>query len=670
VDLPSTVEVSDLFDEEPSGDTTLNSDSPNCEDGGEVKSVILNLVYCDFITDCCLNVPYFEEALSEKLYKDSIFSYGVYLEEEHFELNGDHHDFICQCLNDIVCNSSITVENTVSVNGKILPALPPAPKTLKEAMDINRPDRHNWWLATKKECDVIDNYKVLGIASQSGRGMSSKLLFRSLYTNDYEIKYKTRLVIRGFTQIYGIDYLETYAPTTSVMVIFILFTFAAVMKSILANFDVTAAFLEGQNDYEQYCWLPSELFSNNISKRVRILKSLYGQKQAPKIWYDTLSSILMKIGFVRCPVEPCLFKYISPGGYLLINIHVDDGLTIASSKAVLDSFMVEFECHVKKATLYYPIQKFTGMDVSHDGDSIIVNQSLYISEMKLYPEYEHKESRIPMQSYDILRGEEPNPENESLLPMTGTYRYLADRTRPDILAAVGEVSTGGASKPSNRHVKVSKQIYSYIKSTPTDFMKFGGTKICCPFGFSDASLVTKGNSKGRLGGCTFISEDSGAVHSFSKNSSTVSKSSCIAEIKALDEEIRYIIHIRLLLEFLGYPFKEPSNIYCDNKSAIEIMSTLKTNHEFGYMNVRINYIRECINSRLINLVFVPSEWNIADILTKPLSFESHSRHKDKLMHGFNGLNVSDYLRQASMTSTNKHTDGTFNSNSVHLVEHI
>jgi len=88
------------------------------------------------------------------------------------------------------------------------------------------------------------------------------------------------------------------------------------------------------------------------------------------------------------------------------------------------------------------------------------------------------------------------------------------------------------------------------------------------------------------------------------------------------------------------------------------------------MNVRINYIRECINSRLINLVFVPSEWNIADILTKPLSFESHSRHKDKLMHGFNGLNVSDYLRQASMTSTNKHTDGTFNSNSVQLVEHI
>jgi hypothetical protein len=92
------------------------------------------------------------------------------------------------------------------------------------------------------------------------------------------VKYKVRLVVCGYSQVYGVDYEETYAPTTPITNILLLLQIAKVKKAVIASFDVTGAFLEGTNDYEQYCWLPEEISDRKL--RVRIIKSLYGQKQS------------------------------------------------------------------------------------------------------------------------------------------------------------------------------------------------------------------------------------------------------------------------------------------------------------------------------------------------------------------------------------------------------
>jgi hypothetical protein len=73
-------------------------------------------------------------------------------------------------------------------------------------------------------------------------------------------------VVCGYSQVYGIDYSETYSPTTPISTIFMLMHIGASLNLFTAIFDVTAAFLEGTNDFKQYCWLPKELGLDGIHK--------------------------------------------------------------------------------------------------------------------------------------------------------------------------------------------------------------------------------------------------------------------------------------------------------------------------------------------------------------------------------------------------------------------
>ncbi len=75
--------------------------------------------------------------------------------------------------------------------------------------------------------------------------------------NDMTYKFKARLVVCGYSQVYGIDYSETYSPTTPISTTFMLMHIGASLNLFTAIFDVTAAFLEGTNDLKQYCWLPN-----------------------------------------------------------------------------------------------------------------------------------------------------------------------------------------------------------------------------------------------------------------------------------------------------------------------------------------------------------------------------------------------------------------------------
>jgi hypothetical protein len=242
--------------------------------------------------------------------------------------------------------------------------------------------------------------------------------------------------------------------------------------------------------------------------------------------------------------------------------------------------------------------------------------------------------KVPMNNTTNLRVQEPNPELASLLPVTGKLRYICDRTRPDILVATGEISTG--SQPSNEHYKVAKQTFNYLKCTKDKVLKLGGCDKIVHFAFSDASYITAGNSKSRLGHCQFLGTDSGAIDCTSVNDHSVSHSSMEAEIKALDLLVLAVIHTRNIMEFLDYDIESPTMIFCDNQSAIELCKTLKQTNKSRHIQMRINFIRECINKRLIELIFVPTDENVADVLTKPLSDVPFNKHIDKIMNGFNG----------------------------------
>jgi hypothetical protein len=184
-------------------------------------------------------------------------------------------------------------------------SLPPDPKSIAEA--LAGPDREEWIKSIEKEMQVFRDRRIFGKASQNGRAMKSKMILRYMFKNDFTIKYKARLVACGYSQIHGLDYHDTYAPTVNNVVVFIILQLIASRRLFAGSVDVSAAFLEGEQENKLFAWLPAELCEDNIPVRVEVLRNWYGTKQASKVWYDKLNDILVdKMGFKRCP---CMFGF-------------------------------------------------------------------------------------------------------------------------------------------------------------------------------------------------------------------------------------------------------------------------------------------------------------------------------------------------------------------------
>ena len=546
---------------------------------------------------------------------------------------------------DIWNNKVLTMKNF---------SLPKEPKTIEEA--LNPANEHNmeWKKAIIEQAQVLQDYEVFKIAEdQQGRTMKTKWVFKVALKNDLTFKFKARLVVCGYSQVQGIDFYETFSPTPSLMVIFIIFHLWGNKNLKAVIYDVTAAFLEGRNDTKQFCYLPKELSPNGKEKiRVEIVGSLYGEKQAPKIWNDLLNTILIELGFKRSNVAPCLYTKYDKDKFIFMVIHVDDGLVTSNCENIIKLFFNELAKHLKKITIYDPCMRYLGMDLEKKVNHIYLNQNTYICDLNLFND-ENKsinvvEESIPMDSKLDLKNSnknQPNENNSSLLPATGAFRFVVDRTRPDALNAVGEVSSNSTPFPSDAHIETAKQIERYLKSTPNMMLRLGGEGEIKLFAFSDSSHVGVGKCRSRLGGAFYLGLDSGAFHSMSKRSSTVSLSAFEDEIKAIVMVTCVIIHVRDILEDLQLKQLSPTVIYTDSDSSIKFCNNFKISDHSKHILTRINFIRECINHRIIELKFINSEFNVADTLTKALDAKTFNQHSKKLLNGFGGKISNIYEKE-------------------------
>ena len=534
------------------------------------------------------------------------------------------------------CEYDYYINDLIVCNQLAKLSLPYCPTTIEEAISLSNPDRDKWIISINKELNNFDSRGVFRTADeQSGRGLKSKLIFKIKFDNEYNLIYKTRLVICGYSQVKGLDYQDTYAPTPTISTVFTLLHIAGTERHTTIDFDVSAAFLEGENDFKIYAYLPAYLSKNGISERVHVLNSVYGEKQAPRIWYNYNTDSLVTEGYTRCPGCPNLYYYIDSESKkrIYILIYIDDGLISTTHMELLEKFKLKYNSHMKKVTYCQPIQKYLGIDIRQVEDKFYLSQKLYI-EQKLEKDYdEFKIQTIPMSPYIDLPRSIPNDDNDSLLPKTGLLRFLADRTRPDISASTGLVSTGGDKNPSDNHVVTAKRIKDYIITTKTLELELGGKGPIKLFGFTDMSR----NKKDRQGGCLYLGLDSGSIHSYSVNSHAKSLSTHEGEIRGMVHLIQEAIYIRNLLEFMEYKQLEPTVIYSDSETGIELCKVLKLTNKSKPFQDQIDYVRRIINDRLIELRFIPSERNVADVLTKALREELFIQHRTTLLKGFGGV---------------------------------
>lgn len=522
-----------------------------------------------------------------------------------------------------------------------LEPLPPSPKSVTEALE--GPNAAEWRIAIDKE--LIQMEDVFATAEQSGPGMKVKLVLKVTYDNEFNVKFKARLVGCGYSHRKGIDYVDTYAPTISTIAVYSLLHISVDQQYKLASFDVSGAFLESLNDYENHAWLPPGLFGHKL--RVRLNKAIYGEKQSAKLWHDKMHEILIKMGFQSCPVTNCLYQYKKGEDIIIMTVHVDDGLIAYNNETLLQSFSEEINKHLEKLTIITPVKRYLGVNIDQrtDEGKILLSQTDKIDNMirEILPTTEIRNEKIPMAANMNLRKSILNINNESLLSIVGKLRFIADRTRFDILNTTGELGSKGATTPSEDHINTAIKCLNYLRETRDLTLTIGELQKIILFGFTDASYNPEGESKSRMGGSLFLGENSGSVYNYSRTTTLVTQSSTHAEIMAADELIKHTIFLRDILDFLGHMQLEPTKIYCDSKSAIEICNLFKTSHKTSSINMRINYIKQCIDKGLVTLVFVNTKKNVADVLTKPLPEPLFAVHVDKIMNGFGGKSVEEYV---------------------------
>jgi hypothetical protein len=191
---------------------------------------------------------------------------------------------------------------------------------------------------------------------------------------------KSRLVARGFTQVYGVDYLDTFAPVAKLATIRALFAISAVEDLEMDQMDVVAAFLASELDEYMYMEQPEgfERYGKDGELLVCLVrKSLYGFKQSARLWNRKLREFLKRIGFYQLHSDHCV--YINKDTGVILAMWVDDLIIFGKSRVQVDKMKDQLRSEFEMKDLG-PLRYFVGILVQRDRErrTLRIDQSGYI----------------------------------------------------------------------------------------------------------------------------------------------------------------------------------------------------------------------------------------------------------------------------------------------------
>lgn len=383
------------------------------------------------------------------------------------------------------------------------------------------------------------------------------------------VRYKVRLVFKGYEQIYGKDYNKTTSPTARMESWRILLHIAATEGWNATQIDVKTAFLYGvlPDEEVQYMEQPAGFEEPGKEEWVcELRKGLYGMKQAGRIWNQTLNERMVSWGFERLACESCIYYRKSPTGTTIAAVHVDDFLSIASSKDENERFKDQMREVWTISDLGTP-KHIVGVSVEWDRDNkaVALSQTAFITRVvQQFGQAEAHPLSLPMDPGLKLRrpkrDTQTQEEKEDIakLPyrlLVGCLLYIAIATRPDIAFAVQQLSQYLDSFDRS-HWNAGIQLVRYLKGTKDMKLRLGGTSIVLR-GFTDADWASCLDTRRSTSGYAW-SLGSGAISWSVRKQKTVATSSCEAEYMSAYESTQECIWLRMLMPIKMAPSVLPS----------------------------------------------------------------------------------------------------------------
>ncbi|GJW31682.1 putative ribonuclease H-like domain-containing protein [Tanacetum coccineum] len=304
----------------------------------------------------------------------------------------------------------------------------------------------------------------------------------------------------------GIDYDEVFAPVARIKAIRLFLAYASFKDFVLYMMDVKSAFLYGKIEEEVYVCQPPGFEDLNFPNRVyKVEKALYGLYQAPRAWYETLSTYLLENRFQRGKTNKTLFIRRDKGDILLVQVYVDDIIFSSTKKSLCTEF--EKMMHTKfQMSSIGELTFFLGLQVKQKEDGIFISQDKYVTEiLKKFSFTDVKTASTPMETQKLLLKDEDGKEVDVHLyrSMIGSLMYLTS-SRPDIMFAVCACARYQVN-PKVSHLHAVKRIFRYLKGQPKLGLWYPKDSPFDLVAYTDSDYAGASlDKKSTIGGCQFL----------------------------------------------------------------------------------------------------------------------------------------------------------------------
>ena len=455
---------------------------------------------------------------------------------------------------------------------------------------------------------------------------------------------KARLCVQGNTLESGIDYDQVFSAALRYSSARALFAYAARTGCRVRSVDLIAAYLQGKfvDGEVVYTRLPQgygEYDADGQPRIARVDKPIYGIQQAGRRLQRMLFAWLREQGFTPLDdSDSCVFTRTHADGEILtIGVYVDNLQIVHSARldaagrgpsgCAYNSFMDSLSS-AWDVTDEGPMEDLLGIEVDYLPDgSIKLHQTSYVRKIvERFVSHDLSSSsaagahtKLPysptfLQSVaDALSmpaGSHPELLKQ-LQERIGCLMYAATSTRPDIAFAV-QYLCRCLQRPTPALLAEANHVFAYLARHPSAGLTFTRPASALQ-GHADASWETAASTSGWV-----VQWQGAALHWGSRKQQSIALSMCEAEIIALSEGAKDMVYFRKLVSGLGAPEQQPSSLSTDSQSARDVSYNPQHHDRMKHVQRRHFFIRDMVESFELEVPFVRTADNVADMFTKPM----------------------------------------------------
>jgi hypothetical protein len=503
-------------------------------------------------------------------------------------------------------------------------AYAPLPQTRRQA--LAGLEAFEWNAAIELEYDSMisnDTWEP-AVLPEGRKALTVRWVFkRKLGPDNKVVRYKARIVVRGFQQIEGFDYTETFAGVVKDDSTRLLFAIAAALGWHVHQMDVETAFLNSELQEDIYVHAP-EGYSHH-GRILRLRRALYGLKQAPRYWYKKFRSWLTTAGFKAVPQDECVF--ISAERRIIISLYVDDTNIFGPDLTLIAAFKAEIS-QAFKMTDSGPAAWYLGMQIDQSAEGISMHQAAYANQIISQHGFDSAVPAhtplVPRLKLDKQEGQAVDSVRKSYLSKTGALNWLAVKTRPDLAFPTSYVSRFN-SNPGSEHDDAVSHIFRYVLGTPSMGLHYSRQNDNEPLilrGYVDSDWAGEKSSSLSTTGYVFTLAGSPVAWS-SQRQKNVATSSTHAEYFAASEAAKQAYWLCGWMNEIAVLDSRIMQgvvpLHIDNESAVKLTKNPESHARTRHIDIRYHYIRELVEDGTIETIWIPGTENPADMFTKPLA---------------------------------------------------